>query len=110
MGRPYSIDLRKKAVAAVESGKRVQDVAQAFSIRQNTLYEWIKLKKETGSLEGKTDYQKGHSHKIKDLSEFKKIIDENPHDSNEKIAEKIGYISDTTVWRLLQKLGYSKKK
>lgn len=110
MGRPYSIDLREKAVAAIESGEKVKVVANFLNIQENTLYAWINLKKETGSLTGKKNYQNGHSHKIIDLVNFKKIVDENPYDSAEKLAAKIERVSEATVLRALKKIGYSKKK
>ena len=65
---------------------------------------------QDGHLNPEDGYQKGHSHKIKDLLEFKKFVDLNPSRTAEEIASNWGNISKITVWRALKKIGYSHKK
>src|SRR5262245_2612891 len=51
MGRPYSIDLRERAVAAVEKGgmSRRQAAAQ-FGVGVSTVIAWVRLFRKTGSV------------------------------------------------------------
>ncbi|MFY0574966.1 transposase [Cystobacter fuscus] len=52
MPRPYSVDLRERAVAAYRRGGRtMEEVAAEFSVSAKTLSHWLKLEDETGSLE-----------------------------------------------------------
>lgn len=46
----YSIDLRKRVVQFVEQGGSAIEAAQRFSVTRQTVYNWIRRKKETGSL------------------------------------------------------------
>jgi len=47
--RPYSQDLRERAIAALESGKTQAAVAAQFSIHQSTLEKWWYRWRKTGS-------------------------------------------------------------
>ena len=51
MGRPYSVDLRKRVVAAVEAGgmSRHQAAAQ-FGVGVSTAINWVRRARETGSV------------------------------------------------------------
>ena len=52
MPRPYSVDLRERAVAAYRRGGRtMEEVAAEFSVCAKTLAHWLKLEDETGGLE-----------------------------------------------------------
>lgn len=51
MPRPYSVDLRERAVAAYRRGGRtLEEVAAEFSVCDKTLSHWLKLEAETGRL------------------------------------------------------------
>ena len=110
MPQPYSLDLRKKAIALVDKGEKISYVAGLLSIADNTVRNWLALRKDTQSLSAKEGYQKGHSHSIKDLDSFKTFADENYGDSLEAMAQKWGNVSDTTVGRMMKKIGYTRKK
>ena len=70
---------------------------------------WRKIKKERGSLKPIINYQKGHSHGIKDYQAFRDYVDANPDKTQEEMAQyfKVG---SSTIGRALKKLHYSKKK
>ncbi len=110
MPKPYSLDLREKAIILIDAGQKVKDVAELFSVAQNTLRNWLVLRKETKILSPKEGYQKGHSHKIVDLDLFKKFADEHSGDTLEMMAQHLGNVSDTTVCRMMKKIGYTRKK
>ena len=51
MGRPYSIDLRERAVLAVEEGGMSRRRAAAqFGVGINTVITWVRRFRETGSV------------------------------------------------------------
>ena len=49
MTRPYSMDLRERAVARVQVGESVRAVAQALSISASSVVKWSQRFKVTGS-------------------------------------------------------------
>ena len=50
MGKPYSMDLRKRAVAAVEGGLSCHQAAERFGIGVNTAITWMRRLRQTGSV------------------------------------------------------------
>jgi transposase len=106
---PYSLDLRKRAVAAANSGMKKTEVCELFTICKQTLYSWLKLEKTQGHLEPITGFQQGHSHGIKDLEQFKEFVNLHPDYIQEEMAEHYG-VGKSTIGRCLKKIGYSRKK
>jgi putative transposase len=49
--KPYSQDLRERAIAALEAGKTQAAVAAQFSIHKSTLEKWWYRWRDTGSCE-----------------------------------------------------------
>ena len=50
MGAPYSLDLRKRVVAAIKGGASRNQAAQQFEVAISTAINWAKRETETGSL------------------------------------------------------------
>jgi transposase len=51
MAKPYSVDLRKRAVDAVQQGKLTQvEVAAQFQVSTRTLHNWLKRLEEASTL------------------------------------------------------------
>src|SRR5215212_1313512 len=50
MTRPYSEDLRERAVARYEAGETARSIAAALAIRPSSASKWMKRKRETGSV------------------------------------------------------------
>jgi transposase len=48
MGKPYSPDLRKRVVAAIEGGMSRNRAAKQFEIAISTAVNWMKRVDETG--------------------------------------------------------------
>ena len=53
MARPYSLDLRERVVAAVESGRRVREVALTFEVSVSSVVKWSQRYRRTGSAAAK---------------------------------------------------------
>ena len=50
MGKPYSMDLRERVVAAIEGGMSTRAAAARFSIGIATAGAWARLKRATGMI------------------------------------------------------------
>ncbi len=49
MGRPYSLDLRERGVAAVRSGLSCQEAADRLSASHSSAIRWARRARQTGS-------------------------------------------------------------
>jgi putative transposase len=50
MTRPYSEDLRERALKRAEAGETIRSIGQALEISPSCVSKWRKLKRESGSL------------------------------------------------------------
>ena len=50
MTRPYSEDLRERALARYEAGETIRAIGEALAISPSYVSKWRKLKQETGAL------------------------------------------------------------
>ena len=50
MGKPYSMDLRERVVAAIEGGESTHQAAARFAIGIATAGAWARLKRSTGDV------------------------------------------------------------
>jgi len=111
----YSIDLRERVIAAVDGGAAVAEAAETFQVCVRVIYNWLELRENTNSLEPKTGYQKGHSHKIKDWNKFKSFVEANKFCTIPMMVEKWqqftgDIISESVMQRALKKINYTSKK
>ena len=110
MSAGYSKDLRGKALFLVSKNGSVAKSAEILCIGSVSIYRWIKLKKETGSVAAKKNWQNGHSHKITDLNELARFAEENSGLTAIEMAKKWGNITPKTIRKWLHRIGYSCKK
>lgn len=111
MPKPYSYDIRQKAINAVDKGNRKSDVCRMFNISRNTLYLWLKLREETGDFASVTDYQRGPEPKINDLKAFSDFAQDNGHLTQSKMALKWHEpVSKTRIGQALKRIGFSRQK
>jgi transposase len=112
---PYSVDLRERVMDAIDNGERPTDVAKKFKVGLRTIYDWKDLRKETNSLEPKSGYQKGHSHRILDWVQFKEFAQQHPHLKAEAMCTEWTKLSgrsiSVSVMQIaLQKIKFTYKK
>ena len=50
MGKPYSVDLRRRVVAAIEAGMSRNQAARQFGVAISTAIGWMERMQETGSV------------------------------------------------------------
>jgi len=54
MSRPYSDDLRLRAVAAVDGGLSCRQAAKVFSVGVSSVIRWVQRRRNTGSVSAKS--------------------------------------------------------
>lgn len=50
MARPYSMDLRERAIARLDAGESVRTVAAALSVAPSSVVKWSQRRRATGSV------------------------------------------------------------
>lgn len=114
MTRPYSEDLRARALARSDAGETDRTIAQALAISPSCLSKWRKLRRETGGL---APGQVG-GHKPRRLSGLvadwlRERIEVGPFTTRQLAAELVarGIKTDRrAVWTFLHSEGLSFKK
>jgi len=112
MAIAYSYDLRVRAIDLVNSGTgtNVTTVARMLRIGRSTLYMWLDQVRQGEDIKPKSNWQRGHSHKVTDLKKFEEFVDKNSDLTLDELTEKWGTAGRSTVNRALKKIGYTKKK
>jgi transposase len=111
MPAPYSYDLRKKVIEAIDGGMKKTQVSKIFKISRNTINLWLQRRKETGEYQAKYGYQQGYNSKIPDLEQFKQFARKYGSKTQEEMAELwLEKISDKTIGKALKKIGFTRKK
>lgn len=113
--KPYSQDLRERAIAALEAGQTQVKVAAQFSIHKSTLEKWWYRWRDTGSC---TALPSAHGPKrtlqpAESLirNEVKKRPDVTLAELCERVAEAKGLqVSPSMMCRELQSLNLPRKK
>jgi transposase len=111
----YSEDLRHKIVAAVERGMPKTQAARLFDVSLSSVKRYARMARQGDSLAPKK--RPGRAPKVDE--KVKKLLNQ---DMKERpaatIAERISFLesitgerlSYSTIWRLLKRLGWSRKK
>ena len=113
--KSYSEDLRHKIVAAVERGMPKTQAARLFDVSLSSVKRYARMARQGDSLAPKK--RPGRAPKVDE--KVKKLLNQ---DMKERpaatIAERISFLesitgerlSYSTIWRLLKRLGWSRKK
>ena len=114
MGRPYSIDLRERVVAAVREGQSCRAVALRFGVAVSSVVKWSQRYRATGSVApGKVG---GHRKPV--LGPHRAFlverISQTPHLTlhglKEELAARGIKVSHNAVWMFLRREGLRFKK
>jgi transposase len=117
MSKPYSVDLRERAVAAVESGLRHSEVVRLFSVSWASLKRWLLKRRSGQSLAPKT-YRPGPPGAFgtpEALAALKAQLEADPDgrliDHGQRWQARTGQsVSVATVHRARRALGWTHKK
>ena len=112
MAKPYSYDLRLKVINAIElDGVKKSEASELFNISRNTINLWLNRKAQTGDFKPQPNKPPGHSHKITDWDKFREFAIVHGDKTQGQMAELwADDISERTISRALQKIGFTRKK
>jgi transposase len=112
MPKPYSLDLRQKVIDAIElNGMTKSEASIAFQISRNTIDLWIKRKASTGHLSPSSNAPVSRRGKINNWEAFRTFAQQHRDKTQAEMAELWpGEISQRTISRALQRIGWTRKK
>lgn len=115
MGAAYRVELRERALAAIDKGMSKWEVHKTFKISRSTIDDWLNLREEKGTIVAQTDYKRGPKPAIADTAETESFFEEHKHKTLAQLCalwfQKTGKrVSDVTMSKTLRRLGYSRKK
>ena len=114
MGRPYSMDLRRRCVAAVDAGQSCRVVAERFGVGVSTVVRWAQRHRQTGDVEparmGGRRPVVLEPHRAFIAAELQRTPHLNMRQLRDLLAEHGVMVSRDTVWRFVRKQGLSFKK
>jgi transposase len=103
---PYSLDLRKKVISYLESGKTQKSASEIFDLNESTVSRWwLRYKKEKHYAPRK---RIGRAPRLS-LPEVIKYIKCNPNFKTLEMGEHFGMTAGGALY-WLKKLGFSYKK
>jgi transposase len=114
MAKPYSEDLRRRAVEAVEGGATIPEAAEQCGVSISSVVRFLKLHRETGSVEGAQfgGYKDFALADHEDL--IRKVVAEQPDitlaELGARLAKKKVVVSKSAISRFLHHLNLSFKK
>ena len=115
--KPYHIDLRKRIVDAYQKAEgSVRELAVRFKVAPGTVQNYLKLARETGSVEPRP-HAGGPAPRLDDagVRELRAVVEEKNDRTLDEIANELDLrckvrVGRTTVWRILDRLGITRKK
>ena len=115
--KPYSNDLRRRVVAAYETGEYSQDeIAELFGVCQKTVSNFVRRKDETGSPD-KLPRGGGRQPQLDDHARqfIVEMIKENSHVRLAYLCQRVDElfnkkVSQSTMCRVVEALGLPRKK
>ena len=114
MTRPYSEDLRERALARADGGETVRSIAAAFCISPSCVSKWKKLRAETGKLPpGKVGGHKPRTLAGDTADWLRERVTSGPFTTRQLTAElaELGVTTDRrAVWVFVTAEGLSFKK
>jgi transposase len=115
--RPYSTDLRERIVDAYNKAEgSVRDVAARFNVAPKTVQNYLKRKRDTGSVEP-LPHGGGPTPKLDEagVRELRTVVEEKNDRTLNEIANELDRrcnvrVGRSTVWRIAERLGITRKK
>jgi len=108
MAYGHPIELRARVMAALDQGMSPTQLAEIFTVSSKTIYNWIKLRKETGELRCKLPPTVRSTRKLtpENLTEY---LEKHPDHYLREIAEAFG-VKQQSVDDALKKFRITRKK
>lgn len=111
MAKVYSFDLRTRVIAACDAGGRPEKVAPIFQVSVRCVYNWLKLRKETGGLAPRYS-RPGPKPKLAPyLQRLRELVAERPSATLEELRRALPLkVCIGTLWGAVRSLRLSLKK
>jgi len=103
----YSKDFRKRALDYIDEGHSFDEAADVFKVGQGTLYEWRKLRNETGDL-GRRPHNKAVTKY--NSEKLRRLVKEHPLWSLDDFAKEFEKGQAAGISAAFKRLGISQKK
>lgn len=115
MSRPYSDDLRSRAVAAVQAGKSRHQVAKLFQVGVSSVIRWVDRQRRTGSFSprpmgGNRGYRIEGEHRAWLLERMVAKPDLTLEEIRRELADRGLAVGYGTVWRFCEREQLTLKK
>lgn len=112
MSNAYSYDLRQKVIEAIElDGLKKSEASELFHLSRNTIDQWLQRKAATGDYRAKVYRPSGGTAKITDWEAFRTFAYAHQGKTQAEMAALWPEpISQRTISRALQKIGFTRKK
>jgi transposase len=115
MGKPLSMDLRGRALAAVEAGMSRRAAAGRFGVSVSSVIRWDAQRRATGSFEPKRQGGDMRSRRIGSrhaevMAAFEEARDQSLEELRVRLAERSIAASSSTLSRFFQRHGMTRKK
>ena len=113
--KAYSTDLRDRIVSAVDRGQSVNEVAERYNVHPRTVWRYLQLRQERGSLEPRPRRGRNPILSPEQQQAFKQQLSDHPNLTYpERMAlfskEQGVSLSKPTISRWVRRLRYSRKK
>ncbi len=114
MGKAYSVDLRLRVLGAIDGGLSKMQAHQTFHISRSTIDDWLRLREQTGSVQGPTTPQRGRRG-LGNQAGFDTFAQRHQHSTLEQMKqawqqERQQSVSIMSFSRALRERGYTRKK
>lgn len=115
MGKPLSMDLRERVVAAVEGGMSRRAAAERFGISAATAVRWSQRKRSTGTVKPSPQGGDKHSHRIEaHAGLIFGLVEERRDVTLEELRAALSArgvsVAASTLWRFFKRHRYTLKK
>lgn len=111
MPKPYSMDLRKRVVAARDAGQTTSEVAQRFEVSEAWVRRLMQRRRQSGKIAPKAG-KRGPKLKLGDHADtLRRLVREQPDATLEELQKQLPVdVVIETVRTMLGRLGLTRKK
>jgi transposase len=115
MGKPLSIDLRVRALAAVDAGLSRRAAAERFGVSASSVIRWDQARRERGDPGPKPQGGDRTSHRIETHADFiLSLLDARGDITLEEIRAALSkrgvHVAVSTIWRFFERRAITRKK
>lgn len=106
MPKSYSVDLRERVLQYLEKNKNRETASLLFQVGIATIYRWISLKKEKGSVE---PLRRPYAYKRIDDQKLIDYVEKNPEHFLSEISQHFN-LTPQAIFYALKRLKITRKK